>query len=192
MSSSLPALVVIGSCVLGITACAVTSRSSIESGQARLLPETVVVDMLSIKGVLDNNGKRFSAQTRTSDCKNGTGTVQLNSGSYTEYIGNVVASQPTPSDRLFRQLCDIGMPKYRQQEEDWNRKIAEMTPEQREAQRKLLIEFYLSQQRQQVESNRNASQERAAKSIADALRDSQKTTTICTSSTPWYVKCETK
>lgn len=182
----------IGACILNITACASTSRSSVESGQAKLLPETVTVELASIRGIMDNNGQRISVQTKTSDCKSGVGALQLNSGPYTEYIPNVVGSQSTPIDSLFRQLCEAGMPIYRKQEADWNRKFAEMTPEQREFQRQLLIQLYLSQQKQQTESDRNASQERAAKGIADALRDSKKTTTICTSSTPWYVKCETK
>ena len=192
MAFSPSTTLLIGTCVLGMTACAATSRSLVESGHAKLLPETVVVELLSIKGLIDTKGQRISAQTRTSDCKNGVGTVKLDSGAQAEYIPNVVASQSTPLDTLFRQLCEAGMPIYRQQEEDWNRRVAEMTPEQRAAQKKLLFELYLSQQNQQVESNRNASQERAAKSIADAVRDSKKTTTICTSSTPWYIKCETK
>ena len=99
--------------------------SVVESGHAKLLPETVVVELLSIKGLIDTKGQRISAQTRTSDCKNGVGTLKLDSGAQAEYIPNVVASQSTPWDTLFRQLCEAGMPIYRQQEEDWNRSVVE-------------------------------------------------------------------
>jgi hypothetical protein len=67
-----------------------------------------------------------------------------------------------------------------------------MSPEEREAERRMLLQLLLLQQGQQADAARNASKERAAKTLADSIRGSKKTTTICTTSTPWYVTCETK
>ena len=175
-----------------LAGCAISPKASLEAGEAKLMAGTVTVDVISIKGIVEVKGKRTGVQTYISDCRNGHGNLRVDAIPYAEYVPNVVASQTSPADRVFSELCQQGLPIAVRDEAERARRFAAMTPEEREAQRRALRELFLMQQSQQSEAARNASRERAAESIGSAIRDSSKTTTTCTASTPWYVKCETK
>ena len=85
-----------------LSGCAGT-RTVIQSGNARLLPNTVSESGGFIYGLIEANDRRHQVSIFTSDCERGTGTLFLDDS--TGPINNVLRAGNKPEDDLFRQLC---------------------------------------------------------------------------------------
>lgn len=175
-----------------LTGCATSPKASIEAGDARLIDGTVSVDLFKVKALVALKDQRASVWMYITDCRQGNGTLWVDDGSYSEAVNNVIARASRPADQLFALICREGLPIAQRDEEARERRRAAMTPEEREAERRMIFQLLLLQQSQQAESARNASRERAARAISDALKDSKKSTTDCTATSPLTVRCETK
>ena len=100
-------------------------------------------------------------------------------------IDNVVLNGSRPADQLFTQLCSAGLPNAYGMAAERDRLEAAKTPEQRAAERRMLHELLLLQLQ-------NASRERAARELGNAVRDSRPTTTDCESTGRGKFSCLTQ
>lgn len=175
-----------------LAGCATSPRASIIAGEARVIDGTLSVDFLKVKALVAFKDDRAGISAYISDCRQGNGTLWIESSTYTEPFRNVVASAPTAPDQLFSRLCSEGLPRALRDEQMRERRRAAMTPEERETERSALLLLLKLQQAQQAESARNASRERAAQTAADALKESKKSTTECKETSSTSIRCETK
>jgi hypothetical protein len=94
--------------VLALGGCATAPATSIERGEASLLPETVVVPAFGIgitSAMVAIKGERKEIWVSSMDCDSGMGEIDVADGLGS--VNNVVASGNRPGDRLFAALCAI-------------------------------------------------------------------------------------
>ena len=179
-------------CALLLIGCVSSPRFAILKGKAEVIAGTVSADLTQVKGIVAFSSSRVTVTTFISDCKKGNGSLRIEGSSYSEPIDNLIVGASNPADQVFSQLCREGLPIDARNEQERDRRWASMTPEQREAERGALLQLLQLQLTAQRNASRNASQERAAKELADAIRDSKKSTTECREVGASKVKCETK
>lgn len=137
--------------------------------------------------------RRVKVSTYIFECQRGNGNLKIDYGAYNVgFVNNVIATSSRPADRLFATICRQGLPIARRNDEASERRRAAMTPEEREAERRMLREVFLIQQSQQAEFERNASRERAAQNLAGAIKESKKSTTNCIETSQSAIRCVTK
>jgi hypothetical protein len=103
-----------------LAGCA-TPRTAMEHGTARLLPDSVYVGPFVgnprnafIYGVIEGSGQRETISIVATDCDHGVGTIFFSGASVnlhdSNHMDNLLFSGNTPADKMFKDLCTIGLP----------------------------------------------------------------------------------
>lgn len=172
--------------------CATTATEVATGGKATVIPGTVTVEPhgrnFKISALVDVGGERKRFETFATYCQKEQGAL-MGSGGRDVYIDNNILNGPKPSDRLFTEICEQGMPEaYRRYNGNEERRAA-LTSEQRAAE---------DQQRAAAENTalrymlQTQQQQRQDAVIRDATRESKKTTTVCRTDVKGEVHCETR
>ena len=175
-----------------VAGCATSPKDAVEAGDAKIIDGTIRGTPFQIHALVAIKNERASVSTNVFECRQGNGSLWVNGIGAIGYVRNLVASSTKPADQLFAELCRVGLPAAKQAEDTMNRRRAAMTPEERAAESRMALDVFKMYQGQQNEAERNASQERAAREIGEAIKDTKKTTTVCTSVSPGDVRCVTK
>lgn len=87
--------------------------------ETKLLRQTVTVDMLYINGVLERGDSRVFVSIFQGDCRSGSGRISI-TGDFLHARDNVAAKLEgqDPGDKLFTELCAIGMRLVAQQQRE--------------------------------------------------------------------------
>ncbi len=94
--------------MLAMAGCATPPATSIERGEASLLPDTVVVPAFGIgitTAMVAIKGERREIWISSTACDSGSGDIDVMDGLGS--VNNVVASGNRPGDKLFAAVCEI-------------------------------------------------------------------------------------
>lgn len=171
--------------------CATTAHDVVTGGKATVIPGTVNVrpygSNYMLSALVEVGGERKRFETFATDCQKEQGA--LRSSGRDVYIDNNILNGPKPSDKLFTEICEQGMPEaYRLNDANEERRAA-LTPAQRAAedQRRAAAANAVLQHMLQTQQ-----QERRDAAIRDAIRESKKSTTVCRTDRSGEVSCETR
>ena len=122
--------------IVGLSACAtpLTPTKTVQDGSAQLMPGTLKVGVFKIASLAVAGEIRFEVKVSISDCRAGRGDIEMPGGGR---IYNAVSAQTQPSDRIFSNLCRVGIPIADAQEEQERRYISTLTPEQQQNRRQI-------------------------------------------------------
>ena len=129
MNSKLGTLAAIAVASLLVAGCATVPAETV--GSATLIPGTVSVREevrnFSISALVDMAGERRFVEIYATACLEGRGSIYVRSGSAME---NNILNGPAAGDRIFTELCELGITQVGQRYDAKARRRA-MTPEQR-------------------------------------------------------------
>lgn len=100
--------------LLGCANLATSTETRIEQGEARLLPETVVVGSdapSAITALVLIKGERKGIAILSSECKDGVGSIRVfeETGEKGFRQVSAFARGESPPDKLFATVCEIGL-----------------------------------------------------------------------------------
>ena len=104
----------LGLCAVGalLTGCA-TPDAQIRRGNASLLPQSVSANfhgvVLYIDTLVEIRGQRHDVSVLEHDCEAGIGELHVDHD-YIYSVQHVLISGDKPEDRLFKEICETGMP----------------------------------------------------------------------------------
>lgn len=174
-----------------LAGCATQPDTALIAGRATLIPGTVHVDFVSAKALLSVDNERYAAKVFVSDCRAGIGAIWFEAPHHA-LVENLVASGSTSADKMFAQICSEALPIVLANEAAQERRLANLTPEQRAAEAQILMQLLMFEELQQSDRARANANERAVKGIEDAIRDSRKTSTECISPNFQTIRCTTE
>ena len=159
--------------------------TQIKNGKVTLIAESVLVEPyglnFKISGITIATETRMKLRVFAGDCYSGQGSLSNDGGGYGDivFIDNLLLNGPTNAERLFTQLCRIGLPRAQQLQNGRTPQEQEQVAQRARSISEVQLKLLLQQQQNRIKQDRSRAIRDAGETVGEAIREQGKQETDC-------------